>query len=153
MITIRRAVPRDMKELCRMALAMHAEGSNILYANMNISNFAETIADISTNGYGAVFVMEIDGRVCGMSAIMLENLWFNEAVKIGQELFWWVDKECRFGVHIWKALLKPMEEWAKKAGCKTYSMGNSAELPHDRLRRIYNRWGYVPKDIFYIKEL
>lgn len=153
MITIRKAVPGDMKELCRMALAMHKEGSNILYANMNIRNFAETVADLSANESGAVFVAEIDGKVCGMSAVMLDNLWFNETVKIGQELFWWVDKEYRIGVHIWKALLKPVEEWAKKSGCKTYSMGNSAELPHNRLRKIYTRWGYAPKDMFYIKEL
>lgn len=118
---------------------------------VDMRKFADTVAEAATGG-GAVFLAETDGKVCGMIACVLIETWFIPEQKRAEELFWWVDPDSRGTHHVWKALLKSMENWAIESGCTSYSMSSSIKLPQDRMMRIYGKLGYEPQDILYTKE-
>ncbi|QOJ19476.1 MAG: GNAT family N-acetyltransferase [Gammaproteobacteria bacterium] len=153
MITIRKAIPSDTSELCRMALAMHETSPIKDEIPLDVRSFISKVADLSTGGYGVVFVAEKeDGALCGMIAGEIMQLWFNPDYKVAQEVFWWVDKDHR-GL-LWRSLLNFLVSWATEEGGNKLSMRSSMFNDNmSKLERIYKKLGFISYDVFYIKEL
>lgn len=91
------------------------------------------------------------GRVVGMAAGVTYPAYFNSAIRIGTELFWYVEPEQR-GI-IGPALLRAMEERAREAGCKQWIMGALASQRPEAVARLYGRYGYSPAETTFIKAL
>lgn len=152
MLTIRKAIPGDTGELCRMALTMHEASPLKGFIQLDIASFLEKVRDLSESATGIVIVAEKDGALCGMIAGESDELWFNKEHKFAQEIFWWVDHGYR-GI-IWTALLKALLKWAIESGCKTLNLRSSLHNHRtDKMDRIYKRLGFIPFDVFYMKGL
>ena len=67
-----------------------------------------------------------------------------------QEVFWWVDPSLRgrtCAIH----LLREWERWARDRGAKRIYVGNLYRLNNDAMMSIYNRIGYQPAELHYVK--
>ena len=150
-MSIRPAKPDDLPELMRMAHLFH-DASCYGHIKLCESSLATTFEKLATHERGLLLVGEIDGAIVAMSGAIAQPHWFNERHLIGQELFWWCDPAAR-GKGVALRLMKAMEEWARTVGCKTFCMASTANLEPEKLRRFYQRRGYVPQDIYYAKEV
>lgn len=136
-----------------MALAMHETSPIKNEIPLDVRSFISKVSDLSTSDYGVVFVAETEGgALCGMIAGEIMELWFNPEYKVTQELFWWTDESHR--CMLWRSLLNELVRWSEKSGCRKISMRSSlSNSGTEKLERIYKKWGFVPYDVFYIKEL
>lgn len=151
-MTIRRAVPDDLPDLIRMGREFHAHSPCANTIPFNDTNFASAISDIATNTAFALFVFDAGAGCIGMAAAISAPYWFNSDKRIGQELFWWVDADQR-NTGAGMQLLDALEAWASDMGCAVFSMASTANIKPQALARLYRRRGYVPQDIYYVKEL
>lgn len=81
----------------------------------------------------------------GMIAGFIMPLWLSPDHKIAHELFWWATEGG--GV-----LLKALEKWAEEQGANEIVMVGLHEAG-DRVKRIYEAKGYLPKEYSYSKRL
>lgn len=95
--------------------------------------------------HGFVAVGVTDGRVVGMIAGMAHPCWFNAAVRVCGELFWWCEPEAR-GTGMPQSLMNAMRDWAKAVGCKTFTMGAIDNDRADVMARMYRAAGFRPKE-------
>jgi len=101
---------------------------------------------------GVCYVLEIDGHVVGMVGALAYEFYMNLSIRIGQELFWWVDDDHRGSSGSIK-MMKAIEEWAKKAGCVSFAMIALDGIDHEKVCSIYSRLGYSKSEYVYVKEL
>jgi len=95
------------------------------------------------------FFLLIDSKVVGLIAGMPVNNLTNGKVGL-QEIVWYVDKEHRSKGRI---LLKYFEEAAKTIGAAHIVMALMCNSKADKLGRFYERMGYKPFEIQYMKEV
>ena len=98
---------------------------------------------------GVSFFLLIEGKVVGLIAGMqVENLTNG---KTGlQEVIWFVDKKYRSNGLI---LLKYFEEAAKTIGAAHVVMALMCNSKADKLAKFYERSGYKPFEVQYMKEI
>ena len=98
-----------------------------------------------------LLVAEEDGQIVGMAGAMVFQAYWNAAVIIGQETFWWVQPEARgkFG----GALLAALEDEARIRGARTFLMVSLEALRPEAVGKIYQRRGYSPLEHTYWKAL
>ena len=96
----------------------------------------------------AVDYLDIIGFVGGTTVPMF----MNRNYKIGAELFWWVHPAHR-NSGVGAALLAGIENAARAAGCKFWSMIAMQCMNPERAGEIYERAGYRWVERTYAKEL
>lgn len=101
---------------------------------------------------GALFVAGSGGEPFGMLAIVAYSYYFNPALAMAQELFWWVDVEHR-NSGCAGALLTAAEDWARAIGVHAMQMVALDDSSGDAVASMYARRGYVPLERSYVKEL
>lgn len=100
------------------------------------------------NPDGLVAVMETDrGMFAGLFVALLHRNLLTGLPSMGEILFY-VDPEARGHG---KRLLTYAEDWARDRGCKRATLCHLETTP--RLETAYRRWGYVPLERSYQKEL
>ena len=141
---IREAVPGDIPRL----VAMGGRFIRIAYPTTlrdNPAARAETMAAAIAGENGLLLVMERCGQIVGMicAFVYVHPL---TADKIGGELFWWVEPECR-GRGL--ALLRRAEAWAKTRGAIRFT----SIAPSARTARLYRHLGYQELEVHYQKDI
>ena len=153
MTIIRKAVPQDTDDLCRMALDFYRETRYSNFVEADLGSFIDTITDLVSFNEGVVLVAENDGKVCGMIGCAIVEPWFNKKHRLAQELFWWIDAEYR-NTGAGKLLLDQVEEWAKESGCNAICLCrtvlNNASVT-EKLGVLYEKNGYELRDYLHVK--
>ena len=119
----------------------------------NEGSIAETLVVLYGSPTSTLLVAETDsGEIVGTTAGVLFPLWCNKEHITGQEMFWYVDpahRRTRAGGLLFKAL----EEWAKGAGARSFSMSSIASKHQKRVNQVYEKRGYTAMETTFIKEL
>lgn len=141
---IRRAFASDIPVLCRMAdrFVDEAYGHGVDHAA-----FGAMIEHLMEDG--CVFMAEKDGEPIGAAAMMRAPKWFNPAIVIAMELFWWVEPEHRNGTAGMR-LLNAMEEWAAQNHLQPAMC--VVGLKTDHIKHLYKRRGYREIEACFLKE-
>ena len=95
------------------------------------------------------FFLLIDGAVVGLIAGMQVNNLTNGEIGL-QEVIWYVDKPFRSKGLV---LLRYFEEAAKNMGAAHIVMALMCNSKADKLGRLYEREGYKPFEVQYMKEI
>jgi len=93
-----------------------------------------------------------DGKLVGFACAIKGGLLANSEVYAGTELAWWVDPDHRGGRN-GIALLKHLEELARKAGIKYWNMAFMESSMPKVIEEIYKKLGYVVNEVIYTKIL
>jgi hypothetical protein len=88
---------------------------------------------------GAIFLSE-DGMLGGL----LVPLYFNPAVIMGAELFWWAGKTGR-------GLREAFEAWAKEAGAHGVQFSGLTDQRAETIHKVFARAGYQPAETAFFK--
>lgn len=148
---IRRAERPDYPSLVSMCRAFFAESGCATFAEFDEASLRATLDNLMA-GDAVCLVAEVAGQVVGTAAAMAYPFYFNTSHKTGQELFWWLNHEHR-GSAVGPRLFRALEEWARGAGCQTFSMVALDALKPEQVGALYRRAGYRPTEHSYIKEL
>jgi len=98
---------------------------------------------------GGLIVANEGGRAIGMVGFMAFPFYFNFAVTVAQEVFWWVEPDQRFGVGA--QLLDAFETAGRQRGASVFIVSAVARLRSATLERFYQRRGYAPAENTFIK--
>jgi hypothetical protein len=93
-------------------------------------------------GAGAVWLSP-----AGIVGVVRSPLWFNTAVRVAVELFWYAE-DGQGG-----ALRDAAEAWARKEGLAYHQMSGLADAHEPALRRLLARAGYEAKEVAFMKRL
>lgn len=99
---------------------------------------------------GLLVVAEHDGALVGFCFGLSCGLPFNAAVKTGTELAWWIEPAHRKG-RVALQMLALIEDAARAAGCKYWSMAALEAVNPERAETIYLRAGYRPTERNYTR--
>lgn len=101
----------------------------------------EAFADAATKmiEVGAIFLAE-DGLIGGV----LYPFYFNPAVKLAAELFWYSPKNGR-------QLREAFEAWAQAEGCAGVTCSGLANEREATVRKLFGRSGYQATEIGFVK--
>lgn len=136
---MRQATVEDIPRIVELGRAFHAASPwrDVAY---DADATANTVAGAIT-GPGVVFLTE-NGMIGGI----VSPLWFNPAVKVGIEMFWWAPTGGR-------ALREAFEQWAKSEGATMIQFSALADENLERVDRIYSRSGFTRAETVYVKGL
>lgn len=99
---------------------------------------------------GCLLIVHVDEEIVGMAGALFSKCLFNDAYKVGSELFWWIEPEYR-SLGIGRELLAELEKCAHASGCVRFAMASVTD--HDRLGKIYGQAGYQEAERAYSKRL
>ncbi len=146
-MSIREANVEDIDSLYACADEFFA--SSTFLDNFKHSCFKDTWNMFLTNKMGVIFILEHLGEVSGaIGGIKYPDP--NNGELNATELFWFVKKEKR-GQGL--LLLREFEKWAKDNHCKNIMMVHLIDLMPDKVKMVYEKFGYQPIEIHYRKEL
>jgi len=148
---IREAGLIDMPALLRMGRAFFKQASLDTLTTWDDASFEATAQMLILSEPGVLLVAEADGHGVGMAGALVFPAYFNVKVHVGQELFWFVAPEHRFGVGA--ALIGRLEEEARSRGASLFIAGAVAGLRDAAIARLYARRGYRPSENSFIKAL
>lgn len=148
---IRPATHDDIEAVTALGEKFHTEGGLEQLAPYDPDSIRSLLAVLIDGDSGILIVAEQDGEIIGMAGGMVFPLYFNAAVKVGQEFFWWVQPEHRRGPG--KALKDAIEQAAKAAGAAHWFMIALENVRPDAVGAVYRRAGYRPWEHSYVKGL
>jgi len=149
---IRNAVMEDLPALLEMGAKFFSEagyGDLVDYDNESTSHTLKTLIQSDT---GLLVVSECNNKVIGMAGGMVFPFYFNHNHITGQEFFWWLQPEYRGGM-VGVKLFKALEDKAKTAGARTFSMIALDSVNPEIVGRIYSKRGYRKSEHTYIRSL
>lgn len=145
---IRRATEADTPALVEMGKHFHEASGWGALSEFNPESFTVTVKNLMSGALdGGIYVA---GSV-GMAAFLIYPLYFNSAVRVGQEVFWWIEPEHRYGLG--GELVTAMENDARKAGAAVFMLAALPGLREMALARLYARRGYRAAENTYLKRL
>ena len=137
---IRQAVIEDMPEILEMGKAF----AGSLGIPFDEQTAVKTAGELINSADGVLLID--DGAMAGALAY---PLFFNQHIKVAQELFWWVDKEKRSnGIGI--QILDALELWAESIGASQLTMLAMHNSP-TYVDNIYLANGYTPFERTFVK--
>lgn len=118
---------------------------------LNFSHFCDQWSKLISLDLAAILVyfdahdtpMGIIGGLCTQCTMTADMT--------AQEVFWWVDPSLRGRSPHGIRLLREWEKWAREQGAKRIYVGNLYRLNSDAMMDIYNRIGYQPTELHYVK--
>jgi len=100
-------------------------------------------------GIGIIYGLFEGDKICGtIGGFCYPDV--NSGLLSATELFWFVLPEQR-GKGL--LLLDAFETWAKSKECKRIIMVHLTDLMPEKVKRIYDKRGYKPIEIHYMKEI
>lgn len=147
---IREARPDDIGRILELGERFFCEAGWSKVAPWDSMSFVETVERLDSEG--VMLVSESDGRVTGMAGAPVYPAFFNRDVKLSQEMFWYVDPAHRGG-RDGIGLFNAMEAAAGAKGAVTHTMGALAGMKAMQRARFYQRHGYSPIELSFIKRL
>lgn len=91
-----------------------------------------------------------EGEIVGFAAGIKAPLLGSPEAMVGTELAWWVSPLCRGGTIGFK-LLHFMEDLAKNAGIKYWSMVSMESSMPEQVNAMYERSGYIKSETTFTK--
>jgi hypothetical protein len=133
---IRRATEADLDRIVELGAAFHGYSPyrEIAFDPEGFREFAAKLVE-----GGAVFLSD-DGMIGGC----LVPLYFNPAVVMGAELFWWAGKTG-------KALREAFEGWARDEGAQGVQFSGLTDQREETIRKVFARAGYTAGETAFFK--
>lgn len=148
---IRPAHIGDIPTLVAMGREFHAAAGWGDVAAFVEDDCAKTLAAMVDNDSMVLLVLEnVAGDVVGMAGGVSAPCYFNHALTLGQELFFWINPEERGGGMTFK---KALEQHAREIGCDAWMMIALDNIRPDATGALYKRAGYRPAERNWIKRL
>lgn len=136
---IRAAHPDDIPALVKMGAAFHAESPwASALAPFDPKSFEATCRLLGERG--GLLVAEADGEVVGMIGAQVSPLYFNTAVPVAQEVFWYAAPAHRKGLGM--ALLDVLEDRAADGGARALITAAMQSLRGEAVSTILERAGF-----------
>jgi GNAT superfamily N-acetyltransferase len=146
---IRAAEPCDFPVIVEMGRNFHAQTAyqDIPYCADSALKWFEFMS-----GQGMLLVAETAGKVVGVAGGVISPCILNEAYQLGAELLWWVEPEYR-KTSAGARLLAGLEQAARDAGAKRWSMIALEAVNPEAVGRMYLKSGYTPTERTFTKVL
>lgn len=135
---IRRATLDDLETAVQFAKEFHAESVHS-WISVDHEALSQWMAGLIEGG--AVFLSD-HGIIGGV----IVPMYFNPAVKVAAELFWWAPQEGR-------ALREAYEAWAKEHGASISQFSGQRNERSDTVEKLFRRAGYEPVETGFMKRL
>jgi GNAT superfamily N-acetyltransferase len=117
--------------------------------DFNMEVFKKSWSMFLNDGDGVIFVSRKDGEITGtIGGCKYPDP--NSGEMLATEFFWFVNPESR-GDGL--KLLKTFEKWAEEEGCKKVIMVHLSDSMPEKVKHIYERFGYKAAETHYIKEV
>lgn len=145
---IREATKSDVGQILDLGECFFDKAGWPRVATWDDRSVVNTLQKLSQNG--VLLVAEEGGRVVGIAGAPIGPAYFNDAIRISQELFWYVDPETR-GVGL--PLMKALEAGCVRKGAHVHLQGAVSGLRDEALDRFYRRQGYAPAERYFIKRV
>lgn len=145
---IRDAKPADVGRILELGERFFNEAGWPRVATWDAMSVVDTLEKLATEG--VLLVAEDGGRVVGIAGAPVGPAYFNSAVRMSQELFWYVDKDVR-GVGM--PMLDALEAGCVAKGSHVHIQGAVSGLRSEALDRVYRARGYTPAERYFIKRL
>lgn len=144
---IRSATLADLPALMAMAGQFAAVAELNKIAAYDASSMERTFRFLIENDDG-ILLIAVEGGAAGG---LIHPPYWNLSERIGQEMFWWVNPECRGSVGL--KLLDALEAAAKAKGATAWSMIALQSSAPERTGKLYERRGYRPTEHSYVRSL
>lgn len=133
---IREATAADLPRIRELGAAFHAYSP---YRDFPLDldafeRFAEGMIE------AGVVLLSDDGMLGGA----LTPLYFNPAILMGAELFWWAGKTGR-------QLREAFEAWARERGAAGVMFSGLSDEREPTIRKVFQRAGYQPGELAFFK--
>ncbi len=135
---IREATPDDLPDLVAMLRRLHAGTWRVGAFDTNAVR--ETLLLLMSGENSVVF--RSDG---GLFSGHINPAWFSPVWFIALEISWWAEDGR------WLPLLSAFGAWAADHGANEVRMVSTIGPKSHRIRRVLDRYGYVPQEIGYRK--
>lgn len=149
---IRFATPEDAPKVAEMVEPFFGMALTEMLGEYDRKAMQNLVAATTLSGDACTIIAEVDGNMVGALCALSYQHPMKPSVRIGQELFWWVDPEHRKG-GTGKEMLSAFEDWAKSIGCRSVVMATMHGIDHERNGAFYQRSGYGPFEYTYLKEV
>ena len=133
---IRRATAEDMPAILAFGAEFLAIGP-YAWVPLDMAAFEAFAGKLIEEG--AIFLAD-DGMIGGC----LYRFYFNPAVTMAAELFWYSPKNGR-------ALREALEAWAREKGCEAITFSGLANEREATVRKLYGRAGYTATEVAFVK--
>lgn len=144
---IRDAKPDDVGRILELGERFFNEAGWPRVASWDRESVIDTLEKLATEG--VLLVAEDEGRVVGIAGAPVGPAYFNSAIRMSQELFWYVDKGARAGL----PMLDALEAGCAAKGSHVHIQGAVSGLREGALDRVYRARGYTPAERYFIKRL
>lgn len=117
----------------------------------NIEAFLFNWTKLIEANIGVMWKVVLDNKsVAFLGGILMPDI--NNGDLVATELFWYVHPQHRKG--FWGIrLFLTFENWAKSMGAKRITMAHLINKEAETLKKFYQRRGYSPLEIHYVKHL
>lgn len=133
---IRQATPDDLDRIKELGADFHA-ACPYRELPLDIEAFGDFALKLIEGG---VIFLSDDGMIGGL----MSPLYFNPAVVMGCELFWWAGKTG-------KPLREAFEAWAKDGGATGVMFSGLSDEREPTIRKVFARAGYTPGELAFFK--
>lgn len=143
---IRPYAMQDLPEMARMAIAFADEAYG---GGCAPDVFVKFIIQITTNGSGAVFMLEKDGKPVGGAGVMKAQHWF-KGHEVAEEMFWWIEPEHRGGRGA-LLLFNAIEDWYETSGAKELIVTHTEKINPEKTAKFYLKRGFEKMETKFVR--
>lgn len=146
---IRKATPEDTLALIELGRAFHAEAGKAEMGPFDPASFVEFLDRCASQG--ALIVAEKGDQVVGMLGLLTGPAWWNKALLVGQEVFWYCKPAFRKGTGA--ELLEALESASRARNVSVQFVACESGNRSEALSRLYRIKGYRPVETMFAKAI
>lgn len=155
-MSVRAATPADVPRMVELGAMLHAESPRYSQATYDPGKLTAlglrmTKGTLVTPAPGGAFVYETDGKIVGMLAAYVVEMFFGPD-KVASDYTFYVLPEYRGTKAAW-ALWKAFEQWGRDQGAKFYVPGISTGIDPEMSARFYEKQGYERSGFTFFKKV
>jgi GNAT superfamily N-acetyltransferase len=151
MVIVRSATADDVPAIVGLGHAFFEAANMLEIAPWCPASLAASLHRMIATPLAILLVAEHDGAVVSVAGAMVFPAYWNAAVMIGQETFWFVLPEHRNGVG--GAMLDAMEAEARERGAVQFLMVALEAVRPKAVGKLLKRRGYKPLEHSYVRAL